>query len=324
MVTLREFQWWSYHYPLDLACGVTELEREDPRYLATWSTRDDLDGTSYAREVLTTGSQSDEVQIDRWTGAVAVAGGAINHLVAWETNGNDYDGYTDIHARIVGNTVPKASFTVTPGDAPSTTVFAFDASASSDATDPPDQLQVRWDWGDGTRTNWSRDRTATHKFPLDPGYILNLYRVELEVTDGTGPTTTDTNSTVILVRNAPPTASFTFHPTTGGTHTPFQFDASGSSDPEGGALEVRWDWNNDGTYDTAWSTAKTATHTFGETGIHVIRAQVRDPVQLTGVTTRSLYVSEGWRPATGLPATHLPPGALAARLLASDCSIFMN
>ncbi len=297
MVTLDEFPWWSYHYPLDLACGVTELEMEDPRYLVTWSTSFDLDGTSYAREILTTGSQSDEVQIDRWTGAIAVAGGAINHLVAWETSGSDYDGYTDIYARIVGNTIPKASFTVTPGDAPSTTVFAFDASASNDATDPPSQLQVRWDWGDGDHTTWSRDRTATHKFPLDPGYILNLYRVELEVTDGTGPTTTDTTSTVVLVRNAPPTAAFTVQPATGNTLTTFHFDASGSADPEGGALEVRWDWNNDGAYDTAWSATKIASHAFGQTGIHIIRAQVRDPVQLTGVTTRNVYVSEGGAPS---------------------------
>ncbi|RLF39739.1 MAG: hypothetical protein DRN21_03195, partial [Thermoplasmata archaeon] len=61
--------------------------------------------------------------------------------------------------------------------------------------------------------------------------------------------------------NTPPTACFTVSPPSGNLDTIFSFDASCSSDaqdPEP-ALQVRWDWENDGVYDTPYTTTKTAT-----------------------------------------------------------------
>jgi hypothetical protein len=293
VLQLEDFDWWVHHRPLDVACGVTGMDMEDPRYVATWGISFDLEGNTFAHEIRPNGALSERLELGHYTSSSAVAGGAINSLVAWETEGTDPDPESDIYASIVGNTKPTASFTVTPAEGNSTRTFSFDASASRDATDPPSQLQVRWDWDDGTGTSWSHERTATHKFPLDAGLLLNLYSVDLEVTDGTGPTGTDTIFKVVLVHNTPPTASFTIHPTSDRTtQTPLQFDASASSDPEGGTLEVRWDWDNDGTYDTAWSAAKTATHTFSVAGHYTVLAQVRDPVQLTGETVRYLWVYE--------------------------------
>jgi hypothetical protein len=303
VVPLDDFLWWSHYRPLDVACGVTELEQEDPGYLVAWGLSADPESAISARLLEIDGSLSDEVEVSRYGGARAAAGGAINHLVAWETSGSDYDGYIDIYARIVGNTKPKASFTVTPAEGNSAVTFAFDASASTDATDPPEQLGVRWDWDDGSRTNWSYERTATHKFTLDPGHLFYLYSVILEVSDGTGPTTVDSTFQVVLVRNTPPHAAFTLQPSTGDTDTLFHFDASGSSDHEGGALEVRWDWDHDGTYDTPWSATKTATHTFGQPGHHAIDLQVRDPVQLTDTTTRHVYLSEEGAPTASFTVT---------------------
>ena len=68
----------------------------------------------------------------------------------------------------------------------------------------------------------------------------------------------------IASTNTAPTASFTVNPTTGTTETTFAFNASGSTDVEYAAttLQVRWDWNNDGTYDTNFSTNKTATYQY--------------------------------------------------------------
>jgi hypothetical protein len=93
--------------------------------------------------------------------------------------------------------------------------------------------------------------------------------------------------------NTPPTAAFSVNPTTGITDTVFSFDASSSSDPEDptSALEVRWDWDDNGTYDTTWSTTKTATHTFTTFGLFTIRLQVRDTGGLTGATTQQVEVT---------------------------------
>jgi len=51
-------------------------------------------------------------------------------------------------------------------------------------------------------------------------------------------------------------------PYTGEEGTPILFDASGSSDPDGHALEYAWDFDNDGNWDTGWSTEPTTTHTW--------------------------------------------------------------
>ena len=58
--------------------------------------------------------------------------------------------------------------------------------------------------------------------------------------------------------NTAPTASFTIAPISGTTTTTFTFDANSSSDNEDAmsVLQVRWDWENDGVWDTGYSTAK--------------------------------------------------------------------
>jgi hypothetical protein len=76
-----------------------------------------------------------------------------------------------------------------------------------------------------------------------------------------------------------PTASFSVNPLSGPFETTvFSVDASQSSDPNQplDSLEVRWDWQDDGVYDSAWSTAKTANHRYFSNGIYRIRLEVED------------------------------------------------
>jgi CSLREA domain-containing protein len=93
--------------------------------------------------------------------------------------------------------------------------------------------------------------------------------------------------------NNAPTASFTFTPNNPSHCEIVTFDASGSNDPEdpGSSLQVRWDWNNDGTYDTAWDTQKTASHIFNNITIYTVRLQVKDSGGLKDATTRQVTMS---------------------------------
>jgi len=93
--------------------------------------------------------------------------------------------------------------------------------------------------------------------------------------------------------NTAPTASFTVAPTSGTTDTTFQFDASTSSDEQDSVatLQVRWDWEDDGTWDTQWSTTLTASHIFSTPGTKSIKLEVRDTGGLTHATTRTLTVT---------------------------------
>jgi PKD repeat protein len=97
--------------------------------------------------------------------------------------------------------------------------------------------------------------------------------------------------------NYAPTAAFTVNPTTGYTSTVFGFDGSGSSDPEDAtsALQVRWDWDNNGFFDTGWSTTKTASFSYTSVGTYTVRLEVMDTRGLKGSTTRQVVVTPEYR-----------------------------
>jgi len=93
--------------------------------------------------------------------------------------------------------------------------------------------------------------------------------------------------------NTPPVASFVIEPQSGPPSTVFQFDASASSDAETpwANLRVRWDWEDNGSWDTEYATTKTATHSYSTEGQKVIRLQVADDGGLIGSTLRTVTVT---------------------------------
>ena len=58
-------------------------------------------------------------------------------------------------------------------------------------------------------------------------------------------------------------------------------DASDSYDPDGTITGYRWDFQNDGIWDTGWLSQPTLTHTFCNPGPHTIRLEVKDNDGLT-------------------------------------------
>jgi PKD repeat protein len=188
------------------------------------------------------------------------------------------------------NTGPTASFAVDPTGGPVETVFQFDASGSSDAQDATSALQVRWDWeNDGTwDTDWSATKTASHQYGT-----TGTKTVKLVVKDTDGASDDTTGTVTVTASNTAPVASFTLSPASGTTATTFEFDASGCSDAEDAvsALQVRWDWENDGTWDTGWSTTKTANHQYATGGTKTIKVVVKDTGELTDDSTRTIIVS---------------------------------
>ncbi len=79
-----------------------------------------------------------------------------------------------------------------------------------------------------------------------------------------------------------PQAFFTIKPEYGDTETIFSFSASESFEDEedNDNLKVRWDWENDGRWDTRYSRNRTIERQFSSAGIHTIRMEVRDRVGL--------------------------------------------
>jgi len=192
------------------------------------------------------------------------------------------------------NTRPTASFTVNPATGTAETVFALNAAGCTDQQDATSALQVRWDWdSDGQYdTGFTTTKTTTHQFGT-----VGTHTIRCEVRDS-GRLTHSTTRTVTITggeENQPPTAAFTVTPGTGQAGTVFSFDGSGSTDVEDavGALQVRWDWSNDGTYDTALSTDKTETHQYATAGTYTIRMEVRDTGGLVDTVTHAVTVTGG-------------------------------
>jgi len=94
--------------------------------------------------------------------------------------------------------------------------------------------------------------------------------------------------------NLPPTAIFTSSPDYGIPGTVFRFDASDSYDGEDPLedLQFRWDWENDGTWDTAWSGDVTAYHSYDEIGTYTVVLEVKDTGDLTDTATDDVLVQE--------------------------------
>ncbi|MFB6299589.1 MAG: PKD domain-containing protein, partial [Halobacteriales archaeon] len=110
---------------------------------------------------------------------------------------------------------------------------------SSDPEGGP--LSYAWDFGDGAGFQSGLGSNPTHSYG-SPGSKT----VSLRVTDDNG--ASDTASQSITV-NEFPTASFTHTPADPVLGEPINFDASGSSDPDGSIASYEWDVDGDGTTD---------------------------------------------------------------------------
>jgi hypothetical protein len=89
--------------------------------------------------------------------------------------------------------------------------------------------------------------------------------------------------------NIPPNAN------AGGPYTAyvgFSITLSGaaSNDPDGDITGYRWDFNNDGTYNTDWSSSPTASHTYSQEGTYRAKLQVRDNQGETAIDIATVTV----------------------------------
>ncbi len=214
----------------------------------------------------------------------------------------DTGGLTDTRVKTLhvgnpgNNTAPTAKCTATPASGPPGTTFTFSAAGSSDSQDPLSALKVKWDkWGifNFRGQNWqpatqsvtfTYDQIGIHEVNLilmDTGYLMDHTSCSVEVIPPGG--------------NDPPTARLEIRPSTGTITTTFTLDVSGSTDDHDfiADMSVRFDWTDDGVYDTSWLNASQLwTNTFNDVwGQITVRAQVRDSGGLTDEATQTITVT---------------------------------
>lgn len=96
------------------------------------------------------------------------------------------------------------------------------------------------------------------------------------------------------VSQAPPVTSIA-GPSRGTTDTDVIFDASGTSDPDDPSrlLEVRWDFEGDGAWDTPFSTTRMVSHRYPEAGQFRVTVEARDPAGHLARAQRTVTIEGG-------------------------------
>jgi len=107
--------------------------------------------------------------------------------------------------------------------------------------------------------------------------------------------------------NTAPVAVFIINPSLGNTDSIFTFDASGCTDNEEtcAQLEVRWDWETDGIWDTQYSSVKTLEHQFHDEGSYTVTLEVKDSEGLTSTISKTISVALT-NQAPGIPLLLFP------------------
>ena len=252
--------------------------------------------------------------------ATTAAGVGFVDVVQPRTNATNVTSYRLVGPLLPPNAPPTADFVWTPTSGDTSTVFTFTSQVNDDQ-DQPSAIQVRWDWdGDETwDTPWSTTKTAEHSFAS-----AGDHPVVVQAMDSGGLTANISHVVSVTASppppsaNAPPTADFGWTPMSGDASTVFMFTAQVTDDrDQPKMIQVRWDWTGDGTWDTDWSTTKTATHTFSSPGDYTVVVQAIDSGGLTASKSRVVSVTALPPPSNGQNLVATQP---EIRLLLADVS----
>ena len=163
--------------------------------------------------------------------------------------------------------------------------------------------------------------------PGQGGYAEFSVNVRSDAPDGTEiinfatvyfpsvPEATKTNGIVSHIGlNQPPLAEAN-GPYEGDEGSTINFDASGSYDPDGQSLKYRWDFNNDGVWDTEWSVEQTASYTWGDDYTGIVKLEVSDG-ELADIDTAPVTVNNV-APTVGAISAPIAPVSVGASIIAS-------
>jgi len=172
------------------------------------------------------------------------------------------------------------------------------------------------DIGLGSDDSWPYEYTwATES--LDEGE----YSIKAEAIDNEGEKGA---STIDVSIGSAPFASFFVLPNTGTIATAFSFDASDCNDlhDDVSELQVRWDWENDSIWDTAYSAEKVIEHEYDSIGIYNVSMEVIDSDGFVDVQTEQLIILENTPPIAAFTVN--PLTGTTATIFAFDANASLD
>lgn len=164
-------------------------------------------------------------------------------------------------------------------------LITFDEGSST--VYPTDYIYTVWA---GPAANRAYSSTTEYTIYSILGTIeANWGLLPLQATDANAPVMSE-----FFTQAPPPTGPvprFTVTPASPLVNTAATFNATSSSDSDPSAiLQARWDWESDGTWDTAYSSVLTIQHAFATPGTYSVHLQILDSNSLTASTTHQVAV----------------------------------
>jgi len=189
---------------------------------------------------------------------------------------------------VVENTPPEAYFSINPKVGTPATEFVLDSSSSSDSQYRRTLLEYRYDFnGDGEwDTKFKSATRIKHNFDY-PG----IKNITMEVRDPEG-SSSFYKQTVYIRENKPPVANFEAKATNDNGR--INFDAGNSYDPDGTALQYKWDFNytgeNDIMWDTSWTSSNNTFATFKKSGEYLVKLIVKDKDESVSIKLVKVFI----------------------------------
>jgi uncharacterized protein (TIGR02145 family) len=223
-----------------------------------------------------------------------IAGKRISRVIAMDINGLSDTAQFEIDVE-QGYSKPKPRLVITPLTGTPYTEFVFDASGTKDDEDSLETLRFSWDL-DGDRqfeTGYSTSNIYHYNYPT-----IGIYLPTVEVIDTMGLTEKVSGRVVITMVDPTIVSDFNWKPAFPVSEDTIAFDASISHDsqfPER-PMSYRWDWQNDGIFDTQFSDTARAEYAFLSEGVHPVRLEVKNYRGLTNQVVKQVLVGHKNQP----------------------------
>jgi len=179
----------------------------------------------------------------------------------FEYNGHPAADYHDVAYEFtysdIPNNPPNPEFTYSPSNPTTQNIIQFiDSSSDIDGT----ILYWSWAFGDGATSN---QQHPTHRYEDNGEYAVTLAVVDDDYSQ-------NSISKYIIIRNVPPEADFTYHPSNPTTEDTIQFTDT-STDIDGTINSWSWDFGDDFSY-----TKQNPQYKYSTSGTYTISFEITD------------------------------------------------
>lgn len=210
-----------------------------------------------------------------------------------------------------GGNLASASLSVTPSAGTNQTLYTLTANGVDDSGKPVRSIQTRWDWDDdGVDETPFINQASVERVYDTPG----TYTVRVSVKDASRKVVSARQQIQVAEDPNPMVVNLYVSPESGTTQTDFVFEAQAFEflGPQSVRDQlvpmgyVRWDWEDDGVFDTPFiffemntppdepSKAPIIEHRFTTPGVRQVRVQLKrlDPTASYGTAVVTVTVTE--------------------------------